>query len=204
MSSVRTRPILDVSGLPTYAFGNRSLMWWGTFGLILIESTVFALAMVTYFYLRERSYQWPVGGMPPGLLYGTINTVLLLASSIPNQWTKQAAEREDLPAVRLWLVVCNLFAAVFLVFRVFEFGSLHTSWNSSAYGSIVFALLLLHTIHLVTDFVDTIVLTVLMFTGPLSGRRFVDVSENAVYWYFVVISWLFIYGTIYLAPRVLP
>ena len=46
---------LDVSGLPTYAYGNRSLMWWGTLGMILIESTVFALAIVTYFYLRERS-----------------------------------------------------------------------------------------------------------------------------------------------------
>jgi cytochrome c oxidase subunit III len=202
VSSANTRRVLDVTGLPTYAFGNRSLMWWGTLGMILIESTVFALAIVTYFYLRERSYEWPVGGKPPDLLYGTINTVLLLASSIPNQWTKKAAEREDLRAVRLGLVVCNLFAVTFLVFRIFEFGSLHTSWNSSAYGSSVFALLVLHTIHLVTDFVDTVVLMVLMFTGPLSGRRFVDVSENAMYWYFVVISWLFIYGVIYLAPRV--
>jgi cytochrome c oxidase subunit 3 len=202
MSGANTRRVLDVSGLPTYAFGDRSLMWWGTLGMILIESTVFALAIVTYFYLRERSYEWPVGGQPPDLLYGTLNTLLLLASTIPNQWTKKAAEREDLRTVRAGLVVCNLFAAAFLVFRVFEFGSLHTSWNSSAYGSCVFALLLLHTIHLVTDFVDTVVLTVLMFTGPLSGRRFVDVSENAMYWYFVVISWLFIYGVIYLAPRV--
>jgi heme/copper-type cytochrome/quinol oxidase subunit 3 len=54
---------------------------------------------------------------------------------------------------------------------------------------------------LVTDVIDTIVLAVLMFTGPLSGRRFVDVSENAVYWWFVVISWLLIYATVYLAPH---
>jgi cytochrome c oxidase subunit III len=204
MSSATSRRILDVSGLPTYAFGQRSLMWWGTLGMILIESTVFALAIVTYFYLRERAAEWPVGGRPPNLLYGTINTLILLASLIPNQWTKQAAEREDLKAVRVWLCVCVAFALVFLVFRILEFSSLNTSWNTSAYGSIVVALLLLHTIHLVTDFIDTAVLTVLMFTGPLSGRRFVDVSESAVYWYFVVISWLFIYATIYLAPRVSP
>jgi heme/copper-type cytochrome/quinol oxidase subunit 3 len=67
----------------------------------------------------------------------------------------------------------------------------------------VFALLILHTIHLVTDLIDSVVLTVLMFTGPLSGRRFVDVSENAFYWYFVVGSWLLIYATVYWAPRVL-
>jgi cytochrome c oxidase subunit I+III len=30
----------------------------------------------------------------------------------------------------------------------------------------------------------------------------VDASENAMYWYFVVIAWLPIYAVIYLAPRI--
>ena len=201
-SSIDAREELDVSGLPTYAYGNRSLMWWGTFGMILIESTVFALAIVTYFYLRERSYLWPPHGNLPGLIYGTWNTVVLLASMIPNQWTKRKAEAEDLRGVRIGLVVCLIFSVAFLVLRVFEFRALHTGWNDSAYGSIVYALLTLHTIHLVTDTLDSAVLTALMFTGPLSGRRFVDVSENALYWYFVVASWVLIYGTIYWAPRI--
>lgn len=194
---------LDVSGLPTYAYGNRSLMWWGTLGMILIESTVFALAIVTYFYLRERSYQWPPHGSAPALIYGTLNTWVLLVSLIPNQWTKKMAEQENLRGVRIGLTVCVLFSVAFVILRGFEFGALHTSWNDSAYGSIVFGLLILHTIHLVTDLIDSIVLAVLMFTGPLSGRRFVDVSENAFYWYFVVGSWLLIYATVYWAPRML-
>ena len=61
----------------------------------------------------------------------------------------------------------------------------------------------LHTTHIVTDFLDSSVLTVLMFTGPVEEHRFVDVEENAVYWYFVVLSWLPIYGVIYWAPRLL-
>jgi cytochrome c oxidase subunit III len=194
--------ILDVTGLQTYAFGHRSLMWWGTFGMILIEATVFALAIGTYFYLRDLASAWPPHGVPPVLTYGTLNTVILLLSAIPNQWTKHQAERENLRGTRIGLCICLAFGALFIVVRGFEFGALQTSWNTSAYGSIVWALLLLHTIHLVTDFIDSVVLTVLMFTGPLAGRRFVDVSENAVYWWFVVISWLFIYAAIYLVPRV--
>jgi cytochrome c oxidase subunit I+III len=178
-------------------------MWWGTLGMVLIESTVFAIAIVSYFYLRERSYDWPPDRLPPALLFGTANTLVLLLSGLPNQWTKRAAEKEDLRSVRVGLVVCLAFAAVFLVVRVFEFGALNTRWNDSAYGSIVFALMTLHTIHLVTDVADTVVLTVLMFMGPLSGKRFVDVAENALYWWFVVISWLVIYATIYIAPRVI-
>jgi heme/copper-type cytochrome/quinol oxidase subunit 3 len=192
---------LDVSALPTYAYGHRSLMWWSTMVLVLIEGTAFAIALVTYFYLRGLADQWPPLGTPPALIYGTVNTVIMLASAIPNHFTKKAAEREDLRQVRAWLVVCFVFAAAFLVIRGFEYMALNTHWYDSAYGSIVFALLTLHTTHLVTDFIDSTVLTVLMFTGPLEGRRFVDVEENSAYWYFVVLTWLPIWFTIYIAPR---
>ena len=199
-----TRATLDVSRLPTYAFSHRSLMWWATAGMIAIEGTVFAIAIVTYFYLRGLSDAWPPSSAPPGLLYGTVNTLILLASGIPNHLAARAAEREDLRAVRLWLVVCLLFGLAFQGVRILEFSTLNTHWTSNAYGSIVFALLALHTTHLVTDFIDTGVLTVLMFTGPLHGRRFVDVNENADYWWFVVAAWLPIYFTLYLVPRWFP
>jgi cytochrome c oxidase subunit 3 len=44
-------------------------------------------------------------------------------------------------------------------------------------------------------------LVVLMFTGPVEGRRHVDVAENAMYWYFVVYSWIPIYAVLYWMPR---
>ncbi|HET9578672.1 MAG TPA: hypothetical protein VFP44_12640, partial [Usitatibacter sp.] len=46
---------LDVAQLPSYAFGPRSLMWWGTMGIIAIEGTVFVMMVVTYFYLRAQA-----------------------------------------------------------------------------------------------------------------------------------------------------
>ena len=79
-----------------------------------------------------------------------------------------------------------VFAIAFIVIRVFEFGSLNCSWDTNAYGSVVWTLLGAHSAHLITDFIDTIVLIVLLFAGPIEGKRFVDVSENALYWYFVV------------------
>jgi cytochrome c oxidase subunit III len=196
-----TRTTLDVSHLPTYAFSHRSLMWWGTAGMIVIEGTLFAIGLVAYFYLRGLAQSWPLSAPPPDLLYGTLNTIILLISGIPNQIAAKAATREDLRAVRVWIVVCVAFAAVVQVVRAYEFTVLNTHWSLNAYGSIVYALLVLHTVHLVTDFVDTIVLTVLMFTGPLTGRRFVDIAENAGYWWFVIGAWLPIYFTLYLVPR---
>jgi heme/copper-type cytochrome/quinol oxidase subunit 3 len=192
---------LDVSGMPTFAFGPRSPMWWGTMGLVAIESTVFALTIMAYFYLRSHASVWPMSRFPPDLLWGNVNTAILLASLWPNQMAKQAAERLDLHGVRLWMTVCMVFSVAFLAVRVFEFGALNTRWDSDAYGSVVWMLLGLHTTHLVTDAYDSLVLTVLMFKGPLEGKRYVDVSENAAYWYFVVLSWLPIYAVIYWGAR---
>jgi heme/copper-type cytochrome/quinol oxidase subunit 3 len=193
--------VLDISTLPTFAFGHRSPMWWGTMGLMLIEGTVFALAIMAYFYLRSHASAWPMSRFPPELIWGNINTVVMLASAIPNHFAKRAAERLDLREVRLWMVVCLLFSIVFLGVRVLEFTALNTRWDSNAYGSAVWMLMGLHTTHLVTDAYDSAVLTTLMFTGPLEGKRYVDVSENAAYWYFVVLSWLPIYAVVYWGAR---
>ena len=201
MSQPRT---LDVGALAPGAFGSRSLMWWGTLGMVLIESTVFALAIASYSYFRTRMPSWPPGGVaPPDLRWGTINTLILLASILPNELAKHAGEHVDLRGVRIWMVVCLLFGLGFNVVRVYEFRHLNVMWDHDAYGSIVWVLLGLHTTHIVTDFLDTAVLTALMFVGPIEEKRFVDVEENAVYWNFVVLAWLPIYGVIYWAPRLM-
>jgi len=201
MSESRT---LDVGSLPPGAFGSRSLMWWGTMGIVLIEGTVFALAIAAYFYFRTRMAAWPPDGVAaPDLLWGTVNTLVLLASLIPNELAKRAGEQVDLRRVRVWMAVCLVFGAAFNAVRVYEFRHLNVMWDHDAYGSVVWVLLGLHTTHIITDFLDTAVLTALMFVGPLEEKRFIDVEENAAYWYFVVLAWLPIYGVIYWAPRLI-
>jgi len=192
---------LQVQELPSFGFSHRSLMWWGTLGLMAIESTVFALTVVAYFYLRSHVSDWPMNSAPPELRWGSLNTALLLLSLWPNHLAKRAAERLDRRGVQLWLTVCLVASLLFLGIRVLEFGALNCRWDQDAYGSVVWTLLGLHTLHLVTDTWDTGVLAVLMFTDRVETRRFADVSENALYWYFVVWSWVPIYAVIYWGAR---
>lgn len=193
---------LDVSALPSHGFSHRSLMWWGTLGMIAIEGTVFVLTVMCYFYLRSHAQTWPMSARPPDLLWGTLNLAILLASVLPNQLAKNAGERYDVHGVRLWLGVTIAFGVALLAVRVMEFAALNVRWDSNAYGSVVWTLLGLHTVHLATDWADSVVLQVLFFKGPLSGKRFVDVSENSLYWYFVVGAWVPIYLVIYWGARV--
>lgn len=195
------RQRIDLSGLKTYAFGPRMPMWWGTLGFITLEGTAFALALGAYFYLMSVNQQWPLSADPPGLVPGTLVTLVFLLSAIPNYLVKNWARQENLPKVRLGLIVMSLIGVFPLAIRAFEFTQLNVSWDANAYGSILWFLLSLHTVHLLTDFGDTLVLTTLVFTHHVTGRRFSDIEDNAVYWDFVILSWLPIYLVLYWVPR---
>jgi heme/copper-type cytochrome/quinol oxidase subunit 3 len=199
--AVRRGDALDVGHLPTFGFGHRSLMWWGTAGMMAIEGGAFAFMIVIYFYLRSLGHTWPVAKAPPDLFWGTLNLAIILASAIPNVLTDRAAIDCDLRRVRVGMATCSVLFLALCVVRGFEFTALNVRWDESAYGSVVWVLLGLHTFNLVTDVIDTLVLTVLMFKGPLEGKHFVDIAENSGYWDFIVLTWIPIYLVIYWAPR---
>jgi heme/copper-type cytochrome/quinol oxidase subunit 3 len=200
--SLKTRVVGDVSALPDYGFGPKSVMWWGTIGFMLIEGTGFLLACGVYLYLRGQVGHWPPSSLPPGLVWSGLLTVVLALSCIPNAWTDRQAHAQSLPGIRLGLIAMSLIGLVAIGLRAFEFTTLNERWDHNAYGSIVWALMLLHTTHIVTDVYDTLVLLVVVHTDAVDGRRFSDISDNALYWYFVVLAWLPIYALIYWFPRI--
>jgi cytochrome c oxidase subunit III len=193
----------DLAELPTHAFGHRSLTWWGVVAFFLIEGTAFALAIGAYFFLQGLEDSWPPQPWKPAdLLAGTLFTITILLSEIPNTIVKRAAERHDLTTVRRWMLALIPFFVLLLVFRAFEFNSLNVKWNDNAYGSILWALLFLHLTHILTDIADSLVLTGLIWTRHGGeNRRIVDVAENAMYWRFVWLTWIPIYLLIYWVPR---
>jgi cytochrome c oxidase subunit 3 len=193
----------DLAELPNHAFSHRSLTWWGIIGFMLIEGTAFGLAIAAYFFLMSHEQQWaPRPWDPPGLIAGTLFTLVILLSEIPNTMIKKAAAKYDLVTIRSLLPWMAAIGVILLVIRGFEFNSLHVLWYESAYGSIIWALLTLHTTHITTDWVDTAVLWQLMKTPHgQSPRRVVDTDENSLYWRFVWLSWLPIYLLIYWVSR---
>ena len=201
ISEPHDRRTLNVEALPSYAFGHQGLIWWGTVSFMVIEGSMFVMVLVAYYFLRTRVPEWPPSAPNPDATFGTINLLMLFASAVPNQMCKKAAEDLNLRRVRMLMPVLLMFGLAVIVLRVFEFPALRTSWDHNAYASIVWFILALHTTHLVTDFCDSAVLAALIFTGHVEPKRMVDVSENALYWYFVILSWVPVYLTIYFAPR---
>jgi len=195
------RPAVDASRLPDYAFGPQGLVWWGTTGFMVIEGSMFVMALIVYFYLRLKVPHWPPSLPPPGISYATANLLLVLVSCVPCQLAKSAAERFDLRATRTWLGILVLIGIGNVVLRALEYTQLNCRWDANAYASITWVLLSLHTIHVATDVVDSSVLLAVICLEPVTERRFVDASENSLYWYFIVAWWIPIYLTVYFGPR---
>ena len=193
----------DVSELPTHKFGPGSLTWWGVLGFMIIEGAGFGLAFAAYFFIMGHEQGWPPEGrVPPNLLPGTLFTLLILLSEIPNSMIKRAAHERDVPMIRILMPVMVAIGLVLLVIRGFEFNNLNCRWTDDAYSSIIWALLVLHTTHILTDWFDTVVLMFLMRTDVAwEGRRLVDTDENSMYWRYVWLLWLPIYAMIYWIPR---
>ena len=83
--AIRESVALDVSHLPTCAFGHRDPLWWGIILAIAIETTAFAIGWATYLYLRMQEATWPPWGWStPNLLIGALSTI-----ADPSVWCAQ-------------------------------------------------------------------------------------------------------------------
>jgi heme/copper-type cytochrome/quinol oxidase subunit 3 len=196
-----TRAVADVSGLPRTVFGQRSLMWWGTLGFIIIEGSTLFICAVTYFYLRRNFATWPPEHIyRPALLIPTIQAVLMLLSNIPMRWVDKASSRLDIAGVRSGLLVCSLLIVIMCVLRGFEFSALKVRWDTNAYGSVAWATLVAHGSLLLLEAAETLAITALMFGPEVEERDLSGVSDNALYWYFLTGVWIPLYVMVFLTP----
>jgi cytochrome c oxidase subunit 3 len=198
-----TRGSLDVSGLPTIAFGPRAPLWWGVVGLLAIEGTALAMLGAAYLYVRRNVVDWPPAGTGlPALGAATGELLVLLVSLVPMILVDRAARREQYLPVTAGLAAMTAFGLASLGLRALQFaGALGTRWDTDVYGSIVWLLLGMHAAHVITSTVENALVLAVLLVGPVEGKNYVDAHVNALFWYFVVGTWAVVYALVYLAPR---
>jgi cytochrome c oxidase subunit III len=206
-----TRTIIDVSELPHHEFDTYDPVWWGNNLLLAIETSMFAILVATYFYLRQNFTLWPppVAQLTatlrplPELTYGTANTILLLLSLVPMVITDLSARRDNKRVSEIGLVICIICGFTALVLRSFEFSAVFFRWDSNAYGSIVWFILGMHMLHLAVSTTEAIFLAIWIFKHDreYDMKHRVDIVTLAIYWYWVVGIWLVLYAVVYFTPR---
>ncbi|MDP9369227.1 MAG: heme-copper oxidase subunit III [Chloroflexota bacterium] len=192
------------AGLPAHVTGSRSTGWWAIVILIMIESTVFASLIASYFYLFSGSTVWPPDGTDaPKLLLPSINAVILWTSVIPAYLGDRAIARGDNRGLRWWRLAGSIMLVVFLVLKYVEYSGLDYRWDTNAYGSIVWTITGFHTAHVLVVLLKTVATQVLAWKGFWNERRRSAVQGTTLYWFFVAGAWVPLFTTLYLFPNFL-
>lgn len=204
--------VLDVKKMPSSVMDHRSPIWWGNFLMLVIETTMFAILVASYYYLRFNFAPWPpprVNVFPvlydtaPRLGWATLNLGVLLLSVLPMLWTDRACLRRDARAVRLGLAATVALGAASIALRFYEFPDLLFRWDDNAYAAAVWTILGLHLLHLITGTLENAVMTAWVLAHPLDDKHARDIRVTAGYWYWIAGIWVLLYAVVYWSPRVL-
>jgi len=200
---MRRRAILDVAMLDDHSFSIRAPIWWGNLLMILIEGAAFALMVVAYYYIRRNFNTWPPERTYlPDLGVSSINVLLQLVSVVPMWYAARLAfEHRPPEEIGRWLMLVIAFGLGAIVLRAFELRGLHTRYDSNAYGSITWMILVTHLAHLIAGSLETLLIALVMFIGPVEKKHYTDTTVMAVYWYFVVGSWVALWLVVFVSVR---
>jgi cytochrome c oxidase subunit I+III len=181
--------------------GPRSISWWGMVVLILNEAVIFASLLASYFYLRFNSVLWPPQGVKlPELTLSSINTVILLGSSLVMQWAASGIRRGEVNRLRIGLAIAFLMGALFLGIQIDEYTMLEFLPQAHAYGSLFWGITGLHATHVLVGLLMNGYIQVRAAYGHFGADRFQGVENVTLYWHFVDVVWIFIFASLFLSP----
>lgn len=196
--------VFDVSTTPTEAIGTKSPIWWGQSLMMVIESTILAMLIASYAYVRSNFAVWPPQGTPmPDVVIPTIEVVVLLLSCVPLHLSDKASKEGKRLTVVMGFLGNMFLAAVFLGLRWFELVHLPLKWTTNIYGSFIWIIIGLHTMHAIADFVQTTVVLSIILMHRVGRKQIHGIEVDGLYWYWIVGMWIPLWFLVYVYPRLI-
>ncbi|AXT84700.1 cytochrome B [Aeromicrobium sp. A1-2] len=186
----------------------------GTIVWLSSELMFFAGLFAAYFTIRNISPElWSQETALLNIPFATINTTILVLSSVTCQFGVFAAERGKpgrsgklsqikLWGMREWFILTYFMGAIFIAGQATEYAALvteHVTISSSPYGSLFYLATGFHGLHVIGGLIAFL----LVIGRTFAARKFTH--EQAIsaivvsyYWHFVDIVWVGLFATIYL------
>jgi cytochrome c oxidase subunit 3 len=193
----------------------------GTIVWLASELMFFAGLFAMYFTIRSvRPELWDIGPEMLNIRFSSVNTLILVVSSVWCQMGVFAAERFQPAALgpwwtpytrrhgwknwgmREWYVLTYAFGAVFIAGQVTEYAELVSEGltiSSDGYGSVFYLATGFHGLHVTGGLVAFL----LIIARSFAARRFGHAEATSAivtsyYWHFVDIVWIALFAVIYI------
>lgn len=177
---------------PDTGFNNATL---GVWLFLASEIMLFGGLFSAYILLRTGAASWPSGVSVLNIPLATLNTFLLVFSSIAVVFAWAATKEGNWGKFKKWMGISLLCGLVFLVVKTFEYKMKidhHMYPSTSTFLAIYFTMTALHAIHIIGGL---IVNGYLWLTGakmfkedPHHFSHRVEIA--GIYWHFVDLLWI--------------
>jgi cytochrome c oxidase subunit 3 len=162
----------------------------------------FAGLFAMYFTLRATNLDvWERDTQLLNVPFATINTLVLVSSSVTCQLGVLAAERGDVKLMQRFYMITFIMGSFFIGGQVYEYGMLLSeglTMQDSAYGSAFFLTTGFHGLHVLGGLVAFLFVLARSYASKRYGP---DQATAAIvtsyYWHFVDVVWIALFFTIY-------
>lgn len=170
-------------------------VWW----LIASEVMIFGGALSCYILARAAGPGWSAEAAHLSASMATVNTFVLLTSSMTMAMAFAAYQKADQRGVRTFLLCTITLGLAFLGIKAYEYIS-HIAdglapWSGS-FWSFYYLLTGLHALHVIAGIVVNVILLLAAGKGLHTGYR---IEIAGLYWHFVDIVWIFLFPLLYLS-----
>ena len=189
----------------------------GMWVFLLTEVLFFGGAFLVYTVYRHMYHDaFVVASHELDVVLGTINTAVLIGSSLTMALAVHAAQVGSKRLIQIFLILTIVLGCVFLGIKATEY--LHKFHEHHVPGpgfqfeakyfreaqiffSLYFVMTGLHALHMVIGIVVMLVILWQASRGAFSAEYFVPVEVIGLYWHFVDIVWIFLFPLLYLIGR---
>ena len=179
--------------------GHHDARMFGLATFLVADGMTFAGFFAAYLTFRAVNPLQPGSNYELELLLPSINTVLLLVSSVTFHRAGKNLLRGETNACRTWLLISGLLGAAFLAGQMVEYFNLPFGLTDNLFASTFYALTGFHGLHVT---LGVICILIVWFQAREGGR--VSVREPfgfeaaELYWHFVDGIWVILFGILYL------
>lgn len=188
--------------------GSRLGMWIFIFTELLLFGGLFLVYAV---YRSMHPVQFHEAAMELNAFIGTLNTLVLLVSSMTIAMAITAIQKGNKKLSMTLILITLLLAAVFMVNKYFEWGHkfhidlfpgsdtmLQLEHGHILFFGLYFFMTGLHALHIV---IGGVLLTVCLFkvkNGQINAEKHTLLVNSGLYWHLVDLIWIFLFPLLYL------
>lgn len=186
----------EITRIPTGKIG----IWIFLAGEIMI----FGGLISSYILLRIAHGGWVADAAHVNWQIGTLNTLVLLTSSLTMILALAGVRSNNQGAVKLYLGLTVGLGLVFLMVKAFEYSGHFregfTPWKGT-FWSFYYLMTGLHALHVTGGIVVNLVLLIMAIRGTLWARADRRMEYAGIYWHFVDVVWIFLFPLLYLSLK---